>query len=761
MSANDDHKWKRGTTHQMGNVCLPTNINEWNGLVGDEVEDELKWEAYIFQQGSAEWEGLCQQISMSVGGGITMKLRSAPIGFMLPNNTHLVLAVSHDVRTLMLIVAHDKQHNLLDYGSILMQSSLLAPCLIYIADHQHMRAREHWKFIAAGGWSRPSKYAWSQGALEPDGSWSRSRQDGRDITKNRWVSGSVVVRTRWESNGWLMCIPNQIKAAVDGAIQGRKKSGGNMARTTMNAKKAMSGTTPWVKSSLKQMCMTSGRMARVISSRARAARATSNRATRSASVESISSLSTLTMPPASPVHGDILLPATQQMHQWHTNRNTDTTSFVTSTIMAVKPKICTEDVSFKCPSCHELGEHDAGCKLSPYYGIQDSIHSEVNHGDLFVGKDRNGSDVAMEVEDFMSCLFILTLDKVAYASMLFMLMCGHLVTFEESYMAMKQTIMHLQPKYTIMFTTPYFISAVVKAFVMTYSIQDLIQGHDLLTIFQVLLNTSINLHMHADVIVFYIRGTDIHGTTVITAHGMLKVWCYPAMVLIETCTRRSEVHSEPLCNEYEIQGDKFSGWIKYTIWATETTGGKDQCLLLVSKACNVMALSPACAHYTRFCFSQLDMSSHLIIVSNLEIEASNAYQYCKATHSPPPSQKTIYEMIGDRGFFLQHLSFRRMRCLTQWIQGPSLGTCSHDPHGFHYWISHAQRDLGHPTTTFVSIWQLVPLFMALAYHEMDNYANHAAILHWTAAFEPCLFYWGLMLTPQGYYVDDDGHFIVY
>ncbi|KAI6004869.1 hypothetical protein EDD15DRAFT_2359762 [Pisolithus albus] len=121
-----------------------------------------------------------------------------------------------------------------------------------------------------------------------------------------------------------------------------------------------------------------------------------------------------------------------------------------------------------------------------------------------------------------------------------------------------------------------------------------------------------------------------------------------------------------------------------------------------------------------------------------------------------------------------------------------------DPHGFHYWISRArvserrhlesrfsvsppvvletwhpvsdadappptwlQRTPGHPTTALVSVWHLVPLFAALAYHEMDNYANRAAILRWTAAFEPRLFYWGLMLIPRGYYVNDDGHFVVY
>ncbi|KAI6100237.1 hypothetical protein F5141DRAFT_1066315 [Pisolithus sp. B1] len=134
-------------------------------------------------------------------------------------------------------------------------------------------------------------------------------------------------------------------------------------------------------------------------------------------------------------------------------------------------------------------------------------------------------------------------------------------------------------------------------------------------------------------------------------------------------------------------------------------------------------------------------------------------------------------------FFLQHPSFGRTRRLTRRIQGPFPGICSYvrvftffhelDPHGFYYWISRAfvseRRHLesrllvvpGHITRSFVGVWPLVPLFAAVAFHEMDNYPNRVAILRWTAAFEPSLFYWGLLLIPPGYYIDDDGDFVVY
>ncbi|KAI6006911.1 hypothetical protein EDD15DRAFT_2190579 [Pisolithus albus] len=89
---------------------------------------------------------------------------------------------------------------------------------------------------------------------------------------------------------------------------------------TGEGSKATSGTTPWVKSSLKQTCMTSGIMDKVICSTAEAAtEGTSKRATQSASVESNLLLSTPTMVPSSPVCSGILLPAAQQMNQWPTN----------------------------------------------------------------------------------------------------------------------------------------------------------------------------------------------------------------------------------------------------------------------------------------------------------------------------------------------------------------------------------------------------------------------------------------------------------
>ncbi|KAI6038137.1 hypothetical protein EDC04DRAFT_2604235 [Pisolithus marmoratus] len=445
--------------------------------------------------------------------------------------------------------------------------------------------------------------------------------------------------------------PTNINKGEETAETGDKRlptaiSKGNMARTSMNAKKATSGAAPRIKLGLKPTRAIAARTPRANSSRA--TRGTSRRTTRRASVESISSLSSLTTAPPSPVHDGVLLP--QQMVQWPTNRYCYLCHDGSKVLFCcdfcprvvcqrclglaeVNPDLLAADVTFKCPGCHELGERDAQCKLSPYhafmrnvdgrstrvlegpiiirgvcervsktqvcaestlilhlvcvgmdhsgslpkllhtsledYHTEDSlvyeevffdfgtdkklrqwnrqasvlgarlaarnfgrkiifitVHSEINRGDLFAGKDKAGGDVAMEVEDFMKCIFTPPLDKVVYASTLFMLTCGHLVAFDESYTTMKQAIIRLRPEYTIMFTAPDFISAVAKMFVVTYSIQVLIQGHDLFAVFQDLLNVSTDLRMHTDVLIFYIRvGTDIRGTTVIGAHGArLCLW---------------------------------------------------------------------------------------------------------------------------------------------------------------------------------------------------------------------------------------------
>ena len=85
-----------------------------------------------------------------------------------------------------------------------------------------------------------------------------------------------------------------------------------------------------------------------------------------------------------------------------------------------------------------------------------TVHSDLTRGDLFAGKDENEGDVSAEVEDvsiksiclhvslicgqFMTCLFSSPLEDIVHASTLFMLTCGPLVTFQESFLKLKTSI---------------------------------------------------------------------------------------------------------------------------------------------------------------------------------------------------------------------------------------------------------------------------------------------------------------------------------
>ncbi|KIK12042.1 hypothetical protein PISMIDRAFT_19036 [Pisolithus microcarpus 441] len=163
----------------------------------------------------------------------------------------------------------------------------------------------------------------------------------------------------------------------------------------------------------------------------------------------------------------------------------------------------------------KLAARDFRCKI-----IFVKVHSEVTCGDLFAGKNEGGEDVATAIEDFMHYVFSPPLHELVYASTPFMLTCGHLVAFEESFMAMKQAITRLRPEYTILFTAPDFISAVTKMFTVAYSIQVLVQGHTFHEILLDLLNVSLDLRMHTDLLSLrQSLVTDILGTTAIDAHG--------------------------------------------------------------------------------------------------------------------------------------------------------------------------------------------------------------------------------------------------
>ncbi|KAI6152638.1 hypothetical protein BKA82DRAFT_4352026 [Pisolithus tinctorius] len=119
-----------------------------------------------------------------------------------------------------------------------------------------------------------------------------------------------------------------------------------------------------------------------------------------------------------------------------------------------------------------------------------TVHSEVTRGDLFAGKGESGEDVAMEVGEFMKCLFTSPLQHMVY----------------RFYAALKQSIAQLQPEYTVAFTAKNFLNAVVKIFIVSYGVKVLIEGHALENVIHDLLDISLELRMHTDVMLFHLSG---------------------------------------------------------------------------------------------------------------------------------------------------------------------------------------------------------------------------------------------------------------
>ena len=177
----------------------------------------------------------------------------------------------------------------------------------------------------------------------------------------------------------------------------------------------------------------------------------------------------------------------------------------------------------------------------------------------------------------------------------------------------------LQPEYTIAFTQTDFISAAVKLFIVAYGIQVLIEGHVLADVLQDLLDVSLDLRMHSDVVLFHIQGIrlsnlvlsllsnspssiispSIVGYRYAWYHSYRRPWgialpmgcpqcrsIHPwspskgdpkgthSKARVSTCQSINcsfEAQSKPLLDEYQIvNGDRTSGWLKYIISAAET-----------------------------------------------------------------------------------------------------------------------------------------------------------------------------------------------
>ncbi|KAI6160804.1 hypothetical protein EDD17DRAFT_1509901 [Pisolithus thermaeus] len=176
-----------------------------------------------------------------------------------------------------------------------------------------------------------------------------------------------------------------------------------------------------------------------------------------------------------------------------------------------------------------------------------SVHSKVTRGDLFVGKDEGGDDMAVLPKEFMDYLFAGHLQLFISGATMFMLSCGPLVTFLQSICSFKELLLEctsffhavvmtclrlrdrLRPAYTIAFGATCFIGAVIKSFIVAFGVRVVIQGHNLGEVFTDLLNVSVELPMHTDTYLFQVEEQMVSGmpnpsSGAIHVKGMCYSW---------------------------------------------------------------------------------------------------------------------------------------------------------------------------------------------------------------------------------------------
>ncbi|KAI6101376.1 hypothetical protein F5141DRAFT_1066096 [Pisolithus sp. B1] len=273
----------------------------------------------------------------------------------------------------------------------------------------------------------------------------------------------------------------------------------------------------------------------------------------------------------------------------------------------------THKISFKCPARHEKEDHAAHSKPMLYFGksvpacstpafvkgvcerasksqteaqhlaatigedtfqqkiIFISTHSKVTCGDLFVGKDKGGDDMAVLPKEFMDYLFAGCLQLFISGATMFMLSCGPLVTFPQSICSFKELLLEctsffcamvmtclrlgdrLRPAYMITFGATCFISAVIKSFIVAFGVWVMIQGHNLGEVFTDLLNVSVKLPMHTDAYLFQVEEQMVSGmpnpsSSAIHVKGMHYSWyhthCCPwGCPLPMSCPKCGSIHS--------------------------------------------------------------------------------------------------------------------------------------------------------------------------------------------------------------------------
>ncbi|KAG1718762.1 hypothetical protein EDB19DRAFT_1920080 [Suillus lakei] len=153
-----------------------------------------------------------------------------------------------------------------------------------------------------------------------------------------------------------------------------------------------------------------------------------------------------------------------------------------------------------------------------------SNHSEQDSGWLFAGKVK-GKFIAMSVSQVLSTVFAPYISLLKAANIVF-LVCGSIVTYEDSFVELKQAILDLKVASAIVFPATRFQPLVATNFLLAMAELVIVEQLNLQKTFPTLLSLSNRLGLHTNVIVMTTvdDAVQLSVTMFARAHPQTKPW---------------------------------------------------------------------------------------------------------------------------------------------------------------------------------------------------------------------------------------------
>ncbi|KAG2131915.1 hypothetical protein BD769DRAFT_1666384 [Suillus cothurnatus] len=148
--------------------------------------------------------------------------------------------------------------------------------------------------------------------------------------------------------------------------------------------------------------------------------------------------------------------------------------------------------------------------IATYKKINEYTRQQDDSGWLFAGKV-NGNFVAISVSQVLSTVFAPYLSLLKAANIVF-LVCGSIVTYEDSFVELKQAILDLKVASAIVFPAKRFQPLVATNFLLAMAELIMVEQLNLQKVFLTLLSLSNHLGQHTNIIVMTTMDDAINGT---------------------------------------------------------------------------------------------------------------------------------------------------------------------------------------------------------------------------------------------------------